>query len=421
MRSFSHVSFGLFSGSMLASFLANSQVEFGLDEKTLQCTIAVVIGSLSPDIDNQHSPISKALPFVSKIITRYCPHRTLMHSILGWVLVSGIVHGLMLIINQGITLHPMFITGFFACGYFSHLVLDTLTKRGVRYLYPLLKNPFGYPSLEEDRIVTGDHRWEFLFTAGSLLLFVFYLPIAKFGADASLGNIIGSFSSLKEVYLQTVDKEVTLHFEGYFLSDKSPVSGKALILEAGEKQFVVQCNEQIYRIGEGQGDIHLMKGKCSFLKVKPTKSEHSYRNEIFAGILSDFREGVRISGHLDANESFDVRKPYNGKTISATSKSLKFQFASKQDIQALHVKLATDKKTESQLSQELHQEQAALDSLIAKRLQIQDLYQRDLLYSEIEIQRKRTDKLETELEERKRNPLALIFSGKLTLRVIPSY
>ena len=168
MRSPAHISFGLLCGSIATSFFANSPaVSFGANGLTVAALGATVAGALAPDIDNQHAPIAKVLPFLSRKIRRRWPHRTGVHSLLGMLLASaglwiflrlasfGAVH-----LGLAVNLHPGMLAVLFALAFTSHLCLDCTTKAGTRFLYPLIHNPFGYPSLEQFRFRSGDLRPE---------------------------------------------------------------------------------------------------------------------------------------------------------------------------------------------------------------------------------------------------------------------
>lgn len=92
----------------------------GILVSTLCCTTIgsaalVVIGSLLPDIDHSGSALGKTVPFVSKLFK----HR-------------GITHSLLMLIICWFLLSP-----YIAIGVASHILLDMLTKQGVKLLWPL--------------------------------------------------------------------------------------------------------------------------------------------------------------------------------------------------------------------------------------------------------------------------------------------
>lgn len=184
MRGSSHVVFGLagavvldslfqFSGPHLiggpmppsADVVAQKLVYYGF----------AAIGALSPDIDNARSTIGQRAGIISKEIQRHAGHRTLFHSLLGMALVGafiyGVQYGLGLLFAHfglyqtaaqlGIQLggaRAVATAGLafkaFLCGYFLHLVADSLTLGGVPWLWPN-HTRFGFPPKRSWRFKTG--------------------------------------------------------------------------------------------------------------------------------------------------------------------------------------------------------------------------------------------------------------------------
>lgn len=264
MRAPSHAAFSLFWGGILASASVHRDIAFGLNPLTVQCIAATLAGALMPDLDSRKAPTSKALWFLSSPICRRFPHRTLLHSLLGLGLAAGVVCGLLwLPVVFGLWAggpHIWLITQFFAWGYLSHLLLDTANKRGVPYLYGVMREPLGFPSHEEDRIISGDRRWEIIITVVSLMLFGRLIPVIQQGAAAWLANFVGKVPQLREVYRTAVNREVVLGFEGYWNADKSPVSGKGLILKEQDGVFTLFFDGQVHYLGRDAGDIRLLDG-----------------------------------------------------------------------------------------------------------------------------------------------------------------
>lgn len=108
-------------------------------------TIAVLsaascaIGSLMPDIDSRKSKAGKEMKITSFFVNKIFGHRGFVHSPLCLAIFTiPLIAGLKLTnYNEFIPL----VFGFIA-GYISHLVLDTMTKGGIPWLYPISKNKF---------------------------------------------------------------------------------------------------------------------------------------------------------------------------------------------------------------------------------------------------------------------------------------
>lgn len=140
-----HLAFGLLAALLLVPFLSSNDALFFVP--------LVLFGALLPDVDHEGSAINRRLP-----ITRWIPwlfrHRGFFHSVyppLVFIVVAG-VYGYWFV---GIAI---------ASGYMVHLLTDSLTRSGVRFLYPI--------------------RWELrgpLSTGGILETFIFLVIAAVDG------------------------------------------------------------------------------------------------------------------------------------------------------------------------------------------------------------------------------------------------
>ena len=89
---------------------------------------AGAIGGLIPDICHGGSKIGRKFPLLSKLINTLFGHRTFTHSLL-FLLLVGFVLSL-------ITSNRSFIIGVII-GMISHFLLDSMTKQGIKLLYPV--------------------------------------------------------------------------------------------------------------------------------------------------------------------------------------------------------------------------------------------------------------------------------------------
>ena len=106
--------------ALTAAVLRGFGVEVGPPE-----VLALVVGSLLPDIDTTTSGTGRFVKPVSRLIETKFGHRTLTHSLLFTVLFSVIWW----------PLSPSLAAAFF-WGILSHLLLDTLNVNGVPLLWP---------------------------------------------------------------------------------------------------------------------------------------------------------------------------------------------------------------------------------------------------------------------------------------------
>ena len=91
------------------------------------------IAALLPDIDHPGSKLGRRVPVLPTVINKLVGHRTLTHSILVLIILTGMLF----------FIAPVFITIAFFVGYLSHLILDSFTVSGVPFLYPFKKRNYG--------------------------------------------------------------------------------------------------------------------------------------------------------------------------------------------------------------------------------------------------------------------------------------
>ncbi len=125
-------------------------------ESLIGMGVATLLGGITPDIDNIASPAwkHKLLPWESEATRTFLEgHRHLSHSLIGLVLFTTMLH-LFLFFLRLPNLHIDPVVTAFLLGYASHLVMDSLTKEGVPWFYPL---PFklGFPPFKVLRVKTG--------------------------------------------------------------------------------------------------------------------------------------------------------------------------------------------------------------------------------------------------------------------------
>ena len=430
MRSRAHLAVGLLSGTTVASFISNSfGIRLGLNPMTGAALLTVLLGSLLPDIDTEKSPISRMIPLIPNLIQKRFTHRTLTHSLFGLACLAAGFFLLLFALSRFLALfgihisisHLKFLSMLLGTAIFSHHLLDCLTISGTPFLYPLIQESFGYPSHEIHRLDSDDKRAEIIISVVSLVLFAWFLPTARDGAETSLRNAIGRFRQLHAIYNDVVNQEVVLQYDGYSASNKSPISGKALILSATPSTFIALMDGKVLEIGQSSGDIRLVKGTCRALDIAPKDTSWKVVDEKLADIIDPFDEDVRISGDLHANMSFEVVRPINNQTLSVSATSLELEFASVADIFALGIKPKVSGHTLQEIERTLPGQQLILDSLLELRSNSVDLYRRQTLLEEITEKKKALKKLQSQLEQKSSEQDKLLFSGTMSVRFIPPF
>ena len=139
------------------------QALFRLFNPELAAPLAILasLGALLPDLDAgqsqiKHLSVAGIRPFasLSSLLNRAFGHRGLLHSLLGWSIITLLLLPLAPIL--GITV-PLTIS----LGYASHLMTDACTKSGIPILYPSRKRYHLMPRLL--RLTTGSAAEDAIF------------------------------------------------------------------------------------------------------------------------------------------------------------------------------------------------------------------------------------------------------------------
>lgn len=124
MRFRTHIVFSLFLGLLIIKFInIKNQILF---------LFIILFSSILPDIDEKTSTISKKIKWLARPINFLFKHRGFFHSLYIPILISIIF----IIFKQYLLALAILI------GYLSHLILDSLTKSGIKPLNPIIKLKF---------------------------------------------------------------------------------------------------------------------------------------------------------------------------------------------------------------------------------------------------------------------------------------
>lgn len=144
---------------------------------------ANLIGGLTPDIDQPTADLWHKLPggtVYSRLVTPFMGgHRFISHSVVGVVLFAFIAHFILQLMSKSLLVNMDIVWWSFMIGYISHLVMDTLTREGVPWLFPI---PFklGIPPVAFLRIKTGGIIEKYIIFPG-LILFTGYIVYINYG------------------------------------------------------------------------------------------------------------------------------------------------------------------------------------------------------------------------------------------------
>jgi len=119
---------------------------------------ANMIGGLAPDIDQPTADLWHKLPaggVFAKLLTPLLGgHRFISHSVLGVVLFGVVLDRLLMAIKTVLLVDMTVVWLAFMIGFVSHLIMDTFTREGVPWLFPIPIR-FGIPPFRFMRVQTG--------------------------------------------------------------------------------------------------------------------------------------------------------------------------------------------------------------------------------------------------------------------------
>ncbi len=149
---------------------------------------ANLIGGLTPDIDQPTADLWHKLPggtVYSRFITPFLGgHRYISHSLLGIFLFGFLAKYILQLMSHSLLVDIHIVWWAFMLGFVSHLVMDTFTKEGVPWLFPIpLK--FGIPPIQFLRIKTGGLIEKYiifpgLLVATGLIIYAHYSHVVNF-------------------------------------------------------------------------------------------------------------------------------------------------------------------------------------------------------------------------------------------------
>lgn len=139
------------------TLVASPLVEMSLATALTAFTMNMV-GGLAPDIDQSTAALYHKVrggSFLGKIIAPLIGgHRFLSHSLIGVVLFGMGMDFLLTMVGKVLLVNMDIVWWSFMIGFVSHLIMDTFTREGVPWLFPIPIR-FGIPPLKVFRMKTG--------------------------------------------------------------------------------------------------------------------------------------------------------------------------------------------------------------------------------------------------------------------------
>lgn len=354
-----HGVFGIF---LTLIILAVFGIQQSLHWSILLCAI---LGSLSPDIDHPKALIGRLFFFISKPLDRHFGHRTITHSLLGWI-ASTILFGLSLFLvwnlylllastslSQHIPFHTdwdrPFTTGLvkrwiaaFSIGYLSHIILDMFNPRGSQLFWP---NPGRdvIPGNPEFRPESGSQAEIFIF----FLLFglmTLSFPLSKHGISTSLHWLLATPESAIEEF-KTLTTKAYVECDGMLNATHTPFVGEAEILTVKNGKLVVYIGQNqsipsgVYTLSdELAADITAKQVRLKKTQIPITTTHKHFEHETKDALLSKLPKTALVSGiiYLPTDMNITIRKSQSSyQTIEQVGDELRLSFATEKELQTL--------------------------------------------------------------------------------------
>lgn len=147
--------------------------------------IANQFGSAVPDFDQPTAEFYRELPAGTWIGRLFAPlfggHRYISHSLVGAGVFGWLFWLLLTYLSSFVTVDMNIVWWAFILGYFSHLVMDTITKEGVPWLFPIPVR-IGFPPFRFLRVDTGKFIEKMVIYPGLAALngYLIYANYSKF-------------------------------------------------------------------------------------------------------------------------------------------------------------------------------------------------------------------------------------------------
>ncbi len=397
-----------------------------------------ILGAIIPDIDHPKSFIGKLLKFISIPLERKYGHRSITHSLIGWLIFSFgffliIVVPSFVIFNLSFVIYGWRWLAAFSIAYLSHLVLDMFNPRGIQMFWPdpgrdvIPRNPKFRPD-------SGSKIEVFIFLILLILMFLAF-PISKYGIGSSLRWLLATPGSAIEEF-KSLKTHAYLDFTGIMGETREPVAGKAEVLNVYNKRLVILYKDNVYTLSdELAADIFASHVRVNKTTVPIKTEEKTFKNKSREYLLAQIPKGALVSGIVHLPEGMEITfPPFPGtyKTMEQKGDDLILSFASKDQIK----KLALSEYFDLQRKKD----QAALSSLHSQAEKVQNQINelesgkgltplgKELLFSKEEAEKQKIqlaelkshlDEINVKIEELKIKMKArkFVFSGEVYIRM----
>ena len=332
-----HSAFGIFLTLILLAFFG---IKFSLHWTVL---IFAALGSIIPDIDHPGSIIGRIFYPISTYLERKFGHRTITHSLIGWLIASAlfsliIIIPSLIIENWSLNIYVSRWAAAFSIGYFSHLILDMFNKRGSQLFWPD-KSRDVIPKDQKYRSNSGARSEIFIFLFLLFLVFL-ALPISKYGISNTVRWLLGTPGSAIQEFKQS-KIHCYAEFKGIFKDTRQSVEDKAEILDVDNKRLVVLYKGEVYTLSdELASDINASNVRVAYTKELVKVSNYEFKDKDIGYLYTKIPAGSLVSGTIQLPKDMEVKipaSPGSYKVAKQKGDELQLSFAGKAQIKALAI------------------------------------------------------------------------------------
>ncbi|MEM9885218.1 MAG: metal-dependent hydrolase [Bacteroidota bacterium] len=262
--------------------------------ESIPAIAVTLVASVLPDIDHPSSLTGKFVLPISKFINAKFGHRTITHSLLGFLIFT------LLFASANNFLFPEYSLTFIAAtAYFSHIMLDMTTRAGVVLFYPFLKNSCVMPGRPDMRFKTGEVKSETMVFGFFLFMGIFLYPLMSTGFWTQYNRLFGTPAHLVSEFEKSSD---VLLVSWVIKEGTRDVKGQGYCVSA-------ESASKIYLIDRATEQLHKLEGIILETVPEHTDKRLTFENVAFVDVPLDSLNTVLSnryfqSAHIVANSTF---------------------------------------------------------------------------------------------------------------------
>jgi len=271
-------------------------------ETSLPAWALAAVASLLPDIDLPTSKLGRVFFFVSTRLEKNYGHRTITHSLLALVVVAALSS----------FIYPYYPNYFWAIvgGYWSHLWIDLMNRRGADLLWPSPKR-FVFPGNSNYRLLVG--------SKGEMVLLIFLVlasaalfPLSEMGVRAGLQHLLGNFEMAEETFAKGAGKHwYTVRLEATDNLSLDQVKGEYPVVGIWRRGLIVDIGGRLRAVGESETAHNLYPTHTELVRgedLKVISHRVDMRGRTLRWLLDriDKSRTYYISGELRMGTKLDV-------------------------------------------------------------------------------------------------------------------